>query len=73
LQLGEVAEVLDVSLTQAYALVRSGDLRGIKIGGRGQWRVEREALEQYIQQCYADTSAFLREHPFGREDAPADG
>lgn len=73
LQLGEVAEVLDVSLSQVYALVRGGQLRAIKIGGRGQWRVERDALEEFIQQCYAETSAFVREHPFGREDAEVEG
>ena len=53
LQLGEVAEVLDVSLSQVYALVRGGQLRAIKIGGRGQWRVERDALEEFIQRLVA--------------------
>ena len=34
LQLADVAEVLNISAAQAYALVRSGDLPAIKIGGR---------------------------------------
>lgn len=38
--LTEVSEILDISSDQAYALVRSGDLPAIKVGGRGQWRVE---------------------------------
>jgi excisionase family DNA binding protein len=36
LQLADVAEILNISSAQAYALVRSGDLPAIKVGGRGQ-------------------------------------
>ena len=36
-------------------LVRSGDLPAIKVGGRGQWRVETVELEAYIQRMYAET------------------
>ena len=39
--LPDVAEILNISASQTYALVRSGDLKGIQIGGRNQWRVER--------------------------------
>ncbi len=53
--LTEVSEILDVSAAQAYALVRSGDLPAIKVGGRGQWRVETSELENYIQRMYAET------------------
>ncbi len=74
LQLPEVAEVLDISMSQVYALVRRSDLRAIKIGGRGQWRVERSELEDYIARCYAETDAFVAAHPFGiEEDAAARG
>ncbi|WP_152186842.1 helix-turn-helix domain-containing protein [Segeticoccus rhizosphaerae] len=38
--LDQVAEELATSRAQAYALVRSGELPAIKVGGRGQWRVE---------------------------------
>ena len=68
LQLSDVAEVLNISASQTYALVRSGELPAIKIGGRGQWRVEATALEDYIQRCYADTRAFVTAHPLGGED-----
>ena len=75
LQLAEVAEILNISSSQTYALVRSGELPAIKIGGRGQWRVERARLEEYIQRLYAETEAFVAAHPFGRElegdDEPA--
>lgn len=75
LQLTDVAEILNISAAQAYALVRSGDLPAIKVGGRGQWRVEATELEAYIKRAYDETRAFLAAHPFGRADGdsvPAD-
>lgn len=57
--LTEVSEVLGVSATQAYALVRSGELPAIKVGGRGQWRVEVDELEAYIERMYAQTREFV--------------
>jgi excisionase family DNA binding protein len=72
LTLADVAEVLNTSSAQVYALVRRGELPAIKIGGRGQWRVEASALEEFIQQMYAQTRAFVDEHPFVEsEGAPA--
>lgn len=50
--LEHVREVLSISSTQAYALVRSGDLRAIQVGGRSQWRVETVELEAYIKRSY---------------------
>jgi hypothetical protein len=49
-------------------LVRSGALPAIKIGGRGQWRVEREQLEAYIERMYAETRRFVEAHPLGRDE-----
>ena len=57
LTLADVAEILATSSAQVYALVRRGDLPAIKIGGRGQWRVERTKLEDYIAAAYRDTAA----------------
>jgi excisionase family DNA binding protein len=57
--LTEVSEILDISAAQAYALVRSGDLPAIKVGGRGQWRVETTELEGYIERMYAETREFV--------------
>ena len=59
LPLADVAEILSVSSAQAYALVRSGDLPAIKVGGRGQWRVETTELEDYIQRMYSQTRALV--------------
>jgi excisionase family DNA binding protein len=72
LQLADVAEVLNISSAQAYALVRSGELPAIKVGGRGQWRVETAQLEAYIQRAYDDTKKFVEDHPFGRSDEDVD-
>ena len=63
LLLADVAEVLNISASQTYALVRQEHIRAIKIGGRGQWRVERSELEAYIRRCYDYTEKFVREHP----------
>ncbi len=70
LQLTDVAEILNISASQTYALVRSGELPAIKIGGRGQWRVEATALEDYIARLYAETRAFVGAHPASSDEAP---
>lgn len=68
LQLADVAEILNISSAQAYALVRSGELNAIKVGGRGQWRVESDELERYIERMYSETKSFIDAHPYGRGD-----
>ncbi|GAA1142578.1 helix-turn-helix domain-containing protein [Nocardioides aquiterrae] len=73
LTLADVAEVLNTSSAQVYALVRRGELPAIKIGGRGQWRVESTQLEEFIQRMYADTKAFVEEHPFVESEAGDQG
>jgi excisionase family DNA binding protein len=73
LLLSDVAEILNISSAQTYALVRSGDLPAVKIGGRGQWRVEQSKLEEYIARLYDQTREFVDSHPLGRdESAPQD-
>jgi len=59
--LADVAETLSISTSQAYQLVRSGDLRAIKVGGRGQWRIDVDELERYIERMYAQTERLLSE------------
>jgi excisionase family DNA binding protein len=73
LTMADVAEELSVTLSQVYHMVRSGELPAIKVGGRGQWRIERERLESYIAQKYDETSAWVRDNPLtGREDEGED-
>ncbi|GLY01183.1 MULTISPECIES: helix-turn-helix domain-containing protein [Actinoplanes] len=69
LLLSEVATELNVSDSQVYHMVRSGELPAIKIGGRGQWRVERAKLEEYILQKYAETAAWVRDNPLTEREA----
>jgi prophage regulatory protein len=57
LTLTDVAEELQISRAQARAIVRSGELPAIQIGGRGQWRVEQVKLDQYIEDLYAQQAA----------------
>ena len=59
LTLTDVSDVLNISAAQAYALVRSKDLRAIKVGGRGQWRIAEADLENYIQRMYEETERLL--------------
>jgi excisionase family DNA binding protein len=44
----EVAGVLNVTVSQVYTLMRSGELPALKIGRKGVWRVSRESLEAYL-------------------------
>lgn len=62
--LAELAEILSISVSQAYALVRRGDIRAIKVGGRGQWRVERAELESYIARLYEESARLVSDDPY---------
>lgn len=62
LSLEEVATYLNVSSAQVYALVRSGELPAMKIGGRGIWRIGRRELDEYVKRMHEETSAALRNH-----------
>ena len=53
LTLPDVAEALNISMSQTRALIKSGELEGIQIGGRGQWRVEDAKLDEFIERQYA--------------------
>jgi excisionase family DNA binding protein len=49
---GEVAEQLGVGLTTAKALIKSGELRSVKIG-RAR-RVPADALREYVRRLDAE-------------------
>jgi len=69
-RLQDVATILNVRLAQVYALVRSGELPAIKLGGRGVWRVDRQQLDAYIDRLHVDTAEWVRTHPLGAGEAP---
>ncbi|WP_394253060.1 helix-turn-helix domain-containing protein [Arthrobacter pityocampae] len=56
LTLQQVAEELNTRQSTIRALIASGELPAIQIGGRGQWRVERIKLEDYITAAYTRAS-----------------
>jgi excisionase family DNA binding protein len=70
LTLADVGEVLNISASQAYALVRSGELPAIKIGGNGHWRIEHEILESYIAAKYEETRRLGLWHQSEFSDLP---
>lgn len=59
---------LATSNSQIYAVLRTGELQGIQIGGRKQWRIERSKLE-WIQARYRATQQGLAALPESLEDA----
>lgn len=68
--LEDVSTYLSVSVPQVYALVRSGELPAIKIGGRGVWRVDRAQLDAYLERLHEETMAWAKAHPLNpREKA----
>lgn len=71
LKLEDVATYLSVSVPQVYALVRSGDLPAVKIGGRGVWRVDRKKLDAFLDALEAETAEWTKAHPLNPKDKDA--
>lgn len=51
----QAAEELNVSSNQIRALLKTGELRAIQVGGRGMWRIGVNDLEDYIAEAYRRT------------------
>jgi len=54
LTIADTAELLSITVRQAHALVRSGELPAIQLGAQGGWRVERSVLDGYIAAKYEE-------------------
>jgi len=52
----DFAETLKVDVRVVWNLLKSGELRGIQVGGRKLWRIEASALEDYIAAQYEATA-----------------
>jgi hypothetical protein len=63
LKLEDVATYRSTSVSQVYALVRSGEPPAIKLGGRGVWRVDRKKLDDYVDRLEQETHAWTKAHP----------
>ncbi|MUU73532.1 helix-turn-helix domain-containing protein [Pseudarthrobacter sp. GA104] len=56
LTIEQAAEELNVSHSQIRALLKTGELRAIQVGGRGMWRIGVKDLEDYIAEAYRRTA-----------------
>lgn len=54
----EVAEILKVSVSMAYTLMRRGDIPTVRIGS--SVRVRKEDLDRYIQENVSQSAPLLR-------------
>jgi excisionase family DNA binding protein len=70
LTVADVAEILNISATQAYSLVRTAELPAIKVGAAGHWRVERSVLESYIEAKYEESRRASLWQPANFADIP---
>lgn len=52
----QVAEELAVGVPLVRSLLKTGELRGFQIGGRGIWRIGAADVEDYISQAYRRTA-----------------
>lgn len=56
LTIAQAAEELNVNQNQIRALIRTGELRGIQVGGRGLWRIGASDIEDFIVEAYRRTA-----------------
>ncbi|APX03562.1 helix-turn-helix domain-containing protein [Arthrobacter sp. QXT-31] len=52
----QAAEELNVKSSLIRALIKTGELRAIQIGGRGMWRIGRQDVEDYVSEAYRRTA-----------------
>jgi len=54
LTLTDVAEQLQISTAAVRNMVLKGELEAFQIGGRGQWRVDSQKFEEFIEQLHEE-------------------
>ncbi|CAN7464663.1 helix-turn-helix domain-containing protein [Pseudarthrobacter oxydans] len=69
LTIEQVAEDLSVGAPTVRQLLKTGELRGLQIGGRGMWRVAFKDLENYIEQAYRVTADRIAAGEVADDDA----
>ena len=70
LTIPQVAEELATTEAQVIALLKRGDLPAIKLGGRGQWRIERSRLEEFIDKATPTQSGSCKHVVLPAEGSP---
>lgn len=76
LTIEQVAEELNVKQTLVRSLLRTGELRGIQVGGRGLWRISTTDVEDYISQAYEEAGKRIEAGAFSQDadlDSPDHG
>lgn len=56
LTIEQVAQELNVGEPLIRALLKSGEMRGIQVGGRGVWRIGTADLDAYVERAYRRTA-----------------
>jgi excisionase family DNA binding protein len=69
----QVAEELSVGTPLVRGMLRTGELRGIQVGGRGVWRIGIADVDSYIEQAYRRTAEKIARGDFNDDEAAADG
>lgn len=69
------AEILAVSVSHIYALIRSGELPALRVGRRGPWRINTATLANFVSHRYEAeiTAAQWREAQWASVIDIADG
>jgi excisionase family DNA binding protein len=65
----QAAQELNVSEAAIRSLLRSGELRGFQVGGRGQWRTGPEDLQAYIDEAYRKVAEKIANGGFAEAEA----
>ncbi len=72
LTIEQVAQELNVGEPLVRGILKSGELRGIQLGGRGVWRIGRGDVEEYVEQAYKRTAEKITSGDFDQSELPAD-
>lgn len=64
LTIEQVARELNVGEPLVRAMLKSGELRGIQVGGRAAWRIGIADVEAYIEQAYQRTAGKIARGDF---------
>lgn len=65
----QAAEELNVKSSLIRALIKTGELRAIQIGGRGLWRIGAADIEDYIAEAYRRTAERIAAGELGEDAA----
>ena len=71
LTIEQAAEELNVKQSLIRGLIKTGELRAIQIGGRGQWRIGRQDIEDYVAEAYRRTAERIAAGELIDEGEPA--